>query len=169
MILSLIAAMAKNRVIGAQGTIPWHIPGEQQLFKQLTLGHPVIMGRGTYESIGHPLVGRLNIIVSRNPEYRVPGCLPAASFAAALRLCPLGAEEVFVLGGASLFAEGLAMADRVYLSVLHREVAGDTYFPELPAGQFRPVSTREYPGSDPFTFTIYERLATFATPPAPTP
>lgn len=160
MTLSLIAAMAKNRVIGAQGTIPWHIPGEQQLFKQLTVGHPVIMGRGTYESIGHPLVDRLNIIVSRNPDYRVPGCLPAASFAAALALCP-PAAEVFVLGGASLFAEGLTKADRIYLSVLHRAVAGDTFFPELPAGQFRPVVAREYPGEDPFTFTIYERVEAY--------
>jgi dihydrofolate reductase len=157
--LSLIAAMAMNRVIGDRGRIPWHIAREQQLFKQLTLGHPVIMGRGTYQSIGHPLEGRLNIVVSRNPDYRVPGCLVAPSLAAALQLCAPGVEEVFVLGGTELFEEALPRADRVYLSLLHRVVEGDTYFPELPVGQFRQVLAREYPEPEPFTFFLYEREA----------
>lgn len=151
--------MASNRVIGDRGRIPWHLPGEQQLFKQLTLGHPVIMGRITQQSIGHPLAGRLNIVVSGERDYRAEGCLVAASLAAALALCP-PEEEVFVLGGTRLFQEALPRAGRIYLSLLHRPVAGDTYFPEWPPGQFRLVESREFPeGEEPFTFTIYERVA----------
>lgn len=161
MLLSLIVAMARNRVIGDRGRIPWHIPREQQLFKELTVGHPIIMGRLTHESIGRPLADRLNIVVSSNPDYCPPGCRVAASLAAALALCPPETEEAFVVGGSRLFAEAMARADRVYLSLLQREVAGDTYFPELPPGRFRQVEAREFPDAEPepFTFLRYERLA----------
>ncbi|MDP2756976.1 MAG: dihydrofolate reductase, partial [Desulfurivibrionaceae bacterium] len=117
----LIAAMAKNRVIGRGNTIPWHIPGEQQRFKTLTMGHALIMGRKTFESIGRPLPGRKTVIISRNREYQAAGCLVAQSLSAAIALCPTE-ETIFIAGGGEIYREALPLATAIYLTVLDREV-----------------------------------------------
>jgi len=148
--------MAGNRVIGREGSIPWKIPGEQKLFKRITLGHPLIMGRKTHEDIGRPLPDRLNIVISRRPDYRPPGCLKADSLEDALSLCPLEETEVFIIGGGGLFRESMPIADRIYLTVLPLTAPGDTFFPEIPAG-FVLASSEHFAGPHPYTFDIYDR------------
>ena len=152
----LIAAMAKNRVIGRGNTIPWHIPGEQQRFKGMTMGHTLIMGRKTFESIGRALPGRKTVVISRNPEYRAAGCLVAQSLAEALALCP-ETETIFIAGGGEIYREGLELAEAIYLTVLDREVAGDILFPEFDPEQFRRTSAERVEGPEPYTFTVFTR------------
>ena len=152
----LIAAMAKNRVIGRGNGIPWHIPGEQQRFKTMTMGHTLVMGRKTFESIGRPLPGRKTIIITRNPEYPAAGCSVAPSLAAALALCP-DTETIFIAGGGEIYREALPLADAIYLTMLDREVEGDTLFPEVAPNQFRATSTERVEGPDPYTLTIFSR------------
>ena len=152
----LIAAMAKNRVIGRGNGIPWHIPSELQRFKAMTMGHTLVMGRKTFESIGRPLPGRKTIIVTRNPEYRAAGCSVAPSLAAAIALCP-ETETIFIAGGGEIYREALPLADAIYLTVLDREVEGDTLFPEVAPNQFRATSTERVEGPDPYTLTIFSR------------
>ena len=147
--ISLIVAMARNRVIGQRGTIPWKIPGEQRMFRRVTLGHALIMGRRTHEDIGRPLPGRLNIVVSRRPGYRADGCLTAGSLAEALALCPAGETEAFIIGGGQLFAQGLALADRVYLTEIPVAVEGDTFFPESRPPSSRCARASRLPGRSP--------------------
>jgi dihydrofolate reductase len=156
--IALIAAMAEHRVIGRGGVIPWKIPGEQKLFKRITLGHAVIMGRRTYESIRRPLPGRTNIVVSRRPDFRPEGCLAAPGLAAALALCPTGEEEVFIIGGGQLYREAMPIADRIYLTVLPLTVDGDAFFPEIPAEAFAITSAERIPGPPPYDFLIYDRI-----------
>jgi len=158
MILSLIAAMASNRVIGDKGDIPWKIPGEQKMFKEITLGHTVIMGRKTYESLGRPLPGRTNIIITRQANYQAPGCAIAPDLAAAIEACGPNEEEAFICGGGQLYHEALAMADRIYLTVLSREVAGDTCFPEISETEFEITESKMIDGVEPYGFYIYERI-----------
>lgn len=158
MILSLIAAMASNRVIGDKGGIPWKIPGEQKMFKEITLGHTVIMGRKTHESLGGPLPGRTNIVITRQVNYQAPGCAIAHDLAAAIEACAQNEEEAFICGGGQLYHEALVMADRIYLTVLSREVAGDTYFPEISETEFEMAKSRMIDGEEPYYFYIYERI-----------
>src|SRR3954465_14290592 len=117
--------MAKNRVIGATRSIPWDLPGELRMFRQITMGHHMIMGRNTWESIGRLLPGRTTVIVSRQPGYRVPGAIVAAPLDEALAACG-NDDEIFVIGGAQLYASALPRADRIYLTEVDAEVAGDT-------------------------------------------
>ncbi|MCX5875526.1 MAG: dihydrofolate reductase [Deltaproteobacteria bacterium] len=152
----LIAAMAKNRVIGRGNAIPWHIPGEQQHFKAMTMGHTLIMGRKTFESIGRPLPGRNTIIISRNPEYRAAGCLVANSLNAAIALCPEEAT-IFIAGGGEIYREALPLAESIYLTVLDREVAGEILFPEFDPQQFRTISAERVEDPEPYTFTVFSR------------
>ena len=156
--ISLIAAMAENRVIGRRGTIPWKVPGEQRMFKRITLGHTLIMGRKTHEDISRPLPGRVNIVVSRRPGYRAAGCLSADSLGAALALCPPGETEAFIIGGAMLFREGLTIADRIYLTEIPVRVTGDTFFPEIPADAFALTSSEPVLDPQPFTLHIFDRI-----------
>ena len=150
----LIAAMAKNRVIGRDNGIPWHIPSELQRFKSMTMGHTLIMGRKTFESIGRPLPGRKTIIISRNPAYRAAGCSVAQSLSAAIALCP-DTETIFIAGGGEIYQEALPLATAIYLTVLDREIDGDTLFPEFDPDQFRGVSTERVEGPEPYTFTVF--------------
>ena len=152
----LIAAMAKNRVIGRGNAIPWHIPSELQRFKTMTMGHTLVMGRKTFESIGRPLPGRKTIIVTRNPEYRAAGCLVAQSLTAAIALCP-ETETIFIAGGGEIYREALPLAEAIYLTVLDREVEGDILFPEFDPSQFRMVSQERLHSTEPYTFTVFSR------------
>ncbi|MDQ7054475.1 MAG: type 3 dihydrofolate reductase [candidate division KSB1 bacterium] len=142
-ILSIIVAIARNRVIGRGNRLPWHLPADLRHFKQTTMGHPIIMGRKTYESIGRPLPGRQNIVITRNRDYYAEGCLVVHSLQEALAAVP-DAEEVFIIGGASLYREALPLADRIYLTLVDAEVEGDTVFPELDASEWREVQRETF-------------------------
>jgi dihydrofolate reductase len=131
MIISIIAAMAENRVIGRDNTIPWNLPGDLKRFKTITTGHPVIMGRKTFESIGKPLPGRKTLIITRKPDFSAKGCVVVHNLQEALAECN-GADEVFICGGSEIYRAALSLASRIYLTLLHEEVEGDTRFPEIP-------------------------------------
>jgi len=135
-IVSLVVAMAGNRAIGMQGRLPWHIPEDLRRFKALTLGHAIVMGRKTYESIGRLLPGRRSVIVTRQADFQVEGALVVHSLDEAIARCA-GSEEVFVIGGGELYREALPRAQRIYLTRVHLAPAADTFFPELQAGQWR--------------------------------
>jgi len=131
MIISLIVAVAENGVIGRENRLPWHLPEDLRHFKRVTMGHPVIMGRKTHESLGRPLPGRRNIVITRQPEYAAAGCEVVHSLAGALALCS-GADEVFVIGGAAVYGEALPQASRIYLTRVRTAASGDTRFPPIP-------------------------------------
>lgn len=158
-IISLIAAMAKNRVIGIRNTLPWQLPADLQHFKKLTLGHPVIMGRKTFESIGRPLPGRLNIIISRS-SYNAPAeCKVVDSIASAIALCA-GHDEAFVIGGEQLYRQALSVADRLYLTEIDAEIEGDAWFPEFDLHAWQETQRESHYDSDNgyrYHFVIYQR------------
>ena len=151
--ISLIAAMASNRVIGHKGDIPWKIPGEQKMFKEITMDHTVIMRRKTYESLGRPLPGRTNIVITRQT-----GCIIAHDLDDALATCSQEENEAFVCGGGQLYHLALPMADKIYLTVLPREIAGDTYFPEISEAEFEITQSKLIDSDEPYSFYIYERI-----------
>lgn len=124
--------MAENRVIGGNGAIPWDLPADRRRFRELTMGHQVIMGRKTWESIGRPLPGRRNIVLSRRPDFRAEGCMVAGSLEEALRMCA-GDDGVFICGGEELYRLALPLADTIYLTLVHRVSDGDVFFPPIPA------------------------------------
>jgi dihydrofolate reductase len=129
--ISLIAALSENRVIGNGGKIPWHLADDFRRFKERTLGHAIIMGRKTHESIGRPLPGRTNIVITRDTERDIPGCVVVGSLQEALTWArEIEFEEVFICGGGQIYAEAIAQADRLYLTVVHAIIDGDTFFPE---------------------------------------
>lgn len=127
-IISLVAAMAKNRVIGKDNGMPWHLPADLKHFKAVTLGKPIIMGRKTYESIGRPLPGRQNIVISSNKDYKLEGCDTVTSFESAMALVEQ-VEEVMVVGGGFLYSQVLPQANKLYLTFIDLDVDGDTQFP----------------------------------------
>ena len=133
---SLVVAMARNRVIGRDNALPWRLPADLAHFKQVTMGHPIVMGRRTYESIGKALPGRRNIVVTRNPAFQAPGCIVVASLEAAWQAAG-DADEVCVIGGTSLFAEALPVADVIHLTEVQADVPGDTCFPEFDRSAWR--------------------------------
>lgn len=128
--LSLIVAHAKNNVIGINNTLPWHLPEDLKRFRALTMGHHIIMGRKTYESLGRLLPGRTTVIVTRNKTYQVEGALIAHSLQAALVLAS-GDAEPFVIGGAELYLEGLKYATKLYITEVHADFVGDAFFPDI--------------------------------------
>jgi dihydrofolate reductase len=154
-IISLIAAMAENRVIGRGPNIPWDLPDDLRRFREITWGHPLIMGRKTFATLERPLPGRSTIVLTRNPVFRPAGCLVAHDLEAALRLAE-GAEEVFICGGGDLYRQAMHRADRIYLTVLHRDFDGDALFPEIPP-RFTVVDREFVPAPLPHTFLVYER------------
>jgi dihydrofolate reductase len=156
MIISIIAAMAENRIIGHEGAIPWDLPGDRRRFREITWGHPVIMGRKTFESIGHPLPGRRNIVLTRQEGYRAEGCLVVSGLEEALAACA-GSGEVFICGGGALYREALPRAQRIYLTVVHLEGEGDVRFPEIPDDEFAEVERRPVRDRFPCDFVIYAR------------
>ena len=159
MIVSLIVAMSSNRVIGKKGGIPWKIPGEQKMFKKITMGHTMIMGRKTYESIGRPLPGRTNIVVTRQANYLAPGCTVVHDLDSAFKACAPDESEVFIIGGGHLYHATIADADRIYLTLIPREIRGDTYFPEFSEAEFEIIESGFVDGIEPYHFYIYERVA----------
>ncbi|MBI2296541.1 MAG: dihydrofolate reductase [Betaproteobacteria bacterium] len=158
--LSIIVAMARNRVIGAKGAIPWRLPDELKRFKALTMGHHVIMGRKTWESIGRPLPGRASVVVTRQRGYRAPGALVVHSLEDAVAVCG-GDKEAFVIGGAELYAQALPLADRLYLTTVDADIPGDTYLPEFESSGWREVSAESFAADErhryPFRCAVYDR------------
>jgi dihydrofolate reductase len=144
--ISLIVAMASNRVIGRDGQMPWHLSADLQRFKQITLGSPILMGRKTYEAIGRPLPGRQNLIISRNSDYQIPGCQVFDNMQKALQAVA-SSDELFVIGGATLYEALLPYADYLYLTVIDKAFAGDTYFPETDPATWHEIS-REHISND---------------------
>jgi len=150
--------VAANRVIGANGKLPWHLPEDLKHFKTLTLGHPVVMGRKTWESLGKALPGRENIVVTRAPGYEAPGASVASSLDAALALCA-GEPTVFVIGGGELYAEALSVADGLLLTEIQRDYAGDARFPAYDRAAWRETQRKPHTGADGlrFDFVLYEK------------
>lgn len=140
--INVIAAMAKNRVIGINNTLPWRLAADLQHFKALTMGHHIVMGRKTYESIGKPLPGRTTVIVTRDANYRVEGCLTATSIDAAIAACG-NDPEVFFVGGAELYAQVLARADRLYLTEIQADYEGDAHFPAFDRSVWKETARQE--------------------------
>jgi dihydrofolate reductase len=144
---SLVVAMARNRVIGRDNALPWRLPADLAHFKRVTMGHPVIMGRRTYESIGKPLPGRQNIVVSRNAGYVAPGCTVVPSLEAAYAAAG-DADEVSIIGGTSLFEAALATADRIHLTEVEADVEGDTWFPPFDRGDWLEQEIARHPADE---------------------
>jgi len=151
--------MDRDRAIGHRGKLPWHLPADLQRFKSLTMGHHIIMGRKTWESIGRLLPGRTSVVVTRNAQYAAPGALRALSLREALALAQRDPEP-FVIGGAELFREALPLAGRVYLTEISARYEGDAWFPKLPAAQWTCVHREHHPaaGQQPgWDFSIHQR------------
>jgi len=129
--IALVVAMAENRVIGKNNQLIWHLPADLKHFKNLTTGHPIIMGRKTFESIGKPLPNRTNIVVTRQEDFRPEGCLVAHSLSEALMMAQQLDAEIFVIGGAEIYKQAMFLADTIYLTEVHQEFEGDTFFPEI--------------------------------------
>jgi dihydrofolate reductase len=143
--VTLIAAVARNGVIGADGGIPWRLPGEQRLFKEATMGHTLVMGRATYDSIGRPLPGRTTIVLTRDPSWRADGVLTAAGIAEALGLAE---GDTYVAGGAAVYAAALPYADQLVISEVALEPDGDTFFPAYDESDWPEVSREHHEGFD---------------------
>jgi len=160
MTVTLVAAVARNGVIGADGDIPWRLPGELRMVKELTMGHVLVMGRRTYDSIGRPLPGRTTVVVTRQADWQPPGGLPstvrvAGSVEEALTLGAGIDDEVFVFGGGQVYADALPRADRLRISWVDVEPAGDAYFPEVDWARWRETSREEHPG---WVLATYARI-----------
>ena len=158
--ISIIVAVARNGVIGDRNRLIWHISEDLRRFKAITTGHPVIMGRKTFESLGRPLPNRINVVVTRQTGYRAEGCVVAGSLEDAIRRFD-PSEEIFVIGGAQIYAQALPLADRFYLTRVFRAYEGDTHFPEWDEAQWRLLSSESFASGTnypyPFAFETYER------------
>ena len=168
MIITLIVAMSDDRVIGRGGKLPWHLSADLQRFKRLTMGHTIVMGRKTYESIGRPLPGRTSVVISRQADYRPEGVHVAPSLDAALRLA--GEDDaVFIIGGAQIYEQALPRVDRLAITRVHARLEGDTFFAELDMDQWRLVEETHHEADEKnphaTTFQVYERTGKTETTP----
>lgn len=164
--LALIWAMSRNRVIGRNNALPWHLSEDLRYFKRVTMGKPIIMGRKTWESIGRPLPGRTNIVITRDQNFQAVGVRVVHSLDDALRLAEHigvmeGAEEAVVIGGAEIYALALPKAERLYLTQVHAEVDGDAWFPEFELSQWQELAREDFkaegPNPYPYSFIVLER------------
>jgi len=164
--LSVIVAVAENGVVGVNNALPWYLPDDLKYFKQTTMGKPVVMGRKTYESIGKPLPGRTNIVVTHNQDYQAEGVKVVGSLSEALELAADiavidGKDELMVIGGAAVYAAAIPMADRLYVTEVHAEVDGDAYLPAVEWSEWRELTREKHvavaPNSYDFSFVVYQR------------
>ena len=157
---SLVVAVAENGVIGRNNHLPWRLPEDLAYFKRVTMGHPIVMGRRTYESIGRPLPGRSNIVVTHNVDFEAPGCIVAHSLEEAWRAAN-GADEVSVIGGTAIFRDTLPFADRIHLTEVQASVEGDTFFPAFDRAQWRETEVVRHPADArhqyPFRIVVLDR------------
>jgi dihydrofolate reductase len=158
--LSIIVAMAKNRTIGINNTLPWRCPEDLKHFKSLTMGHHMIMGRKTFDSIGKPLPGRTTVVVTRNQALTIEGCIIAHSLQEAIAACK-GDNEIFIVGGADLYTQALPLADRLYLTEIQQEVTGDAHFPSINLSNWQEISREVHSQLTPqalhYHFVTYQR------------
>jgi dihydrofolate reductase len=158
--VSIIVAMTPDRVIGRNGTMPWHMPADLKHFKALTVGKPIIMGRKTFESLGRILPGRRHIVISRRQNYKAPGAQVVASLDAALKAAT-GADEAFVIGGAEIYREALPRADRLYITLIDADIEGDTQFPAFDKNDWQEVECikrmADEGNSYPLSFQVFDR------------
>lgn len=161
MSVTLIAAIARNRVIGKDGDLPWRLPADFRHFKRTTVGHPLIMGRRTFESLGKPLPDRTNIVVTRNRDYRPEGAVVVSSFDDAMRVARQQNTDVFIGGGEDVFRHFLPSADRMILTWIDEEFEGDTFFPAFDESEWRVVSREDHEPDEKnryrYSFVVYER------------
>ncbi|MBI2712443.1 MAG: dihydrofolate reductase [Bdellovibrio sp.] len=157
--ISAIVATARNGAIGIRGNLPWNLPEDLKRFKALTWGNPIIMGRKTYESIGRVLPGRMNIIITRQDEYSVPGAEIVKSFEEALARCPKDAKEVFVIGGSEVYALAMPRVDRIYLTWIGKDFEADAFFPPIPK-DFKETQSENHRKEEAFdySFKILDRI-----------
>ncbi len=141
--ISLIVAMATNRAIGLDNKMPWHLSADLKKFKAITMGSPIVMGRKTYESIGRPLPGRNNIIISRNLDYQQVGCLVFNDINTAIETSSKDADEIFIIGGAELYKAVLPLANNLYLTLINQDFKGDTFFPEIDFNAWTEISRED--------------------------
>jgi len=164
--LSLIAALSQNRVIGSNGKLPWYLPEDLKYFKKVTMGKPIIMGHATYKSVGKPLPGRLNIIISRNTDLSIPGCEVVADLQRAVNCAQANClegdkDEAFVVGGAQIYEMAIDQVERMYLTEIHASLDGDTYFPNFDRGDWHETTRRDVaavpPNKHDYSFVVLER------------
>jgi dihydrofolate reductase len=159
--ISLIVAVARNGVIGRKGDLPWHLPKDLRRFKALTMGHHLVVGRKTWQEVGRPLPGRVMVVVTRDPGYRPDGVIVVHSLEEALQVAQ-GDDEVFIAGGGEIYRQALPLVDRMYVTRIHAEVAGDTTFPEVDLTAWRLVERADLEADEkheyPFTFEVYDRV-----------
>jgi dihydrofolate reductase len=160
--VSLVAALASNRAIGRDNRMPWRLPEDLRRFRHLTMGHAVIMGRKTFESIGSPLTGRNNIVITRSPDWYRSGCVVVHSLEAAVAAVA-ESQEAFVIGGAQIYALAMPHAQRLYMTEIERDFDGDAFFPEFDRSHWREVSRERHASEGPegfdYAFVEYERSA----------
>ncbi|MGE3975738.1 MAG: dihydrofolate reductase [Bdellovibrionales bacterium] len=161
-IISHIAACSQNRVIGSDNKLPWNIPEDWKFFKEKTTGHCLVMGRKTFESLGKALPNRLNVVITRDKNFQAPDTVIFPSIELAIEFCKTQTEkygnEIFIGGGGEIYKQTLPIADRVYLTVIHKDFKGDAFYPELPMDEFQEVERRERQEPIPFTFFTYDRI-----------
>ena len=150
--ISLIVAMANNGVIGIDNKMPWHLSADLKRFKKITMGSPILMGRKTFESIGRPVPGRINLIISGNNHYKQPGCQVYTSLKAAISACQQAAE-IFVIGGSALYTAMLNEVDFIYLTQIKRDFTGDTFFPELNTEEWEEIQREDIDDDDSVSFS----------------
>ncbi|HEX6299087.1 MAG TPA: dihydrofolate reductase [Acidimicrobiia bacterium] len=151
----IVVAVARNGVIGVDGGLPWRIPEDMSRFKQLTMGHALVMGRATFESIGRPLPGRTNIVLTRQPDWSHEGVQVAGSLDEGLSMAAARDQDAFIAGGAEVYRQALEIADRIELTEVDERPEGDTWFPSVDWTQWREVSRQTRPG---FSFVTYDRV-----------
>ncbi|CEN55621.1 dihydrofolate reductase [Candidatus Methylopumilus turicensis] len=156
--LSLIVAIAKNRVIGVNNTLPWHLPEDLKRFRALTTGHHIIMGRKTFDSLGRLLPGRTTVIVTRNPDYKMAGAIVVHSLEAAITACG-DDNEAFLIGGAELYKDGLKLAKKLYITEIDAEYEGDAFFPEFDVAEWQVVERESHQAENGlgFSYLTYQR------------
>ena len=159
--ISIIVAIAKNGVIGDKNTLLWHLREDMIHFRTITSGHPVVMGRKTYDSIGRPLPKRTNVVITRDTELQIEGCTMAHSLTEAVEMFD-SSEEVFILGGAQIYSQAMPIADRLYLTIIDKEYEGDSSFPEIDYNSWRQISCEKFERGEafeyPFSFITLERV-----------
>jgi dihydrofolate reductase len=164
--LTMIWAMSRNRTIGRNNALPWHLPEDMKYFKRVTMGKPIIMGRKTWESIGRPLPGRSNIVITRDPSYTAEGVKIVRTLEEAISLAESialidGAEEAVVIGGAQIYALALPLADRLYMTQVHAEVEGDAFFPQFDLTQWNELGREDFSAAGPnpydYSFVVLDR------------
>lgn len=160
--ISMIVAVAENGVIGKDNDLPWHLPDDLKYFKNTTKGHYILMGRKCYESFGKPLPHRTNVVITRNDNYHADGTVVVHSLEEGIELARKNDEkEVFICGGSQIYAPGMDIADRIYLTRVHASVAGDVYFPPMDESKWKLVSSEKHPKDErhayEFTFLVYDR------------